>query len=202
MRKRKQLKNLVFLCNGLWENVKNEQEAEVTKHYAIRGMYFTYGFFVNILVALINVLVQPAFDKFVTNSNGTMLSSKTLPFASGLFHENVQIFNIWYLMQIPAGIVALVLVVGIDTAVVVFILHACAHFKLLQYRLLKLKQLCEMYQKEAKDTFQEIVTIVQYHQDILELVCKDLLCYIYVGINFICVYIRIFCKYFSGIRKL
>lgn len=118
----------------------NNKEAEVMRHYAVRGMYFTYGFFFNILAALINVLVQPAFEKFVFNINGTMITSKTLPFPSGLFHEDVKLFNIWYLMQVPAGIIVLILIVGIDTAVVVFILHACAHFNLLQYRILLLKQ--------------------------------------------------------------
>lgn len=144
------------------------------RHYAVRGMYFTYGFFFNILAALINVLVQPAFEKFVFNINGTMITSKTLPFPSGLFHEDVKLFNIWYLMQVPAGIIVLILIVGIDTAVVVFILHACAHFNLLQYRILLLKQSFQSDHHQVKGRKREIVTIVKYHQEILQLVLYQL----------------------------
>ncbi|XP_051157269.1 uncharacterized protein LOC127279128 isoform X4 [Leptopilina boulardi] len=169
--KRKRLRNLVFLCNSIWKSIKNdEEEAQVVKHYATRGLYFTYGFSLIVFTALVNVILQSAFDEFVIDSNGTIITSRTLPYPSGLFHENIQIFNIWYILQIPAGIFIVILIVGIDTAVVVFVLHACAYFNVLQFRLEKFKELCDKDQQninESNKIFQEIVTIVKFHQSIL-----------------------------------
>ncbi|XP_043465048.1 odorant receptor 13a-like [Leptopilina heterotoma] len=163
--KRKKLVNLVKLCNELWENIENEEEAETVKYYATIAMYLTYGFFINVFCALLALVVQPLFSEFVYDSNGTIISSKELPYAVGLFHENVNIYYIWFALQIPAGLVSIIPVIGVDTAVAFFVFHACAHFKLLQFRMFKLKQkgVCN----NSKRTFAEIVKIVKQHQRIL-----------------------------------
>ncbi|XP_043464960.1 odorant receptor 13a-like [Leptopilina heterotoma] len=172
--KRKQLKDLLSLCSNLWKSINSEEEAQVAKHYARRGVKFTYFFSLLVFTALINVLVQPMLDKFVVNLNGTIISSRVLPYPTGLIHENLKIYSIWYVLQIPAGMFIVIMIVGIDTAVVVFVLHACAYFRVLQYRLVKFKELCEKEQKKnqkkesKKKIFQEIVTIVQFHQNILQ----------------------------------
>ncbi|XP_051157261.1 odorant receptor 13a-like isoform X3 [Leptopilina boulardi] len=164
--KRRKLVSLVRLCNELWENIENEKEAQTVKYYATIAMYLTYGFFINVFCALLALAVQSLFSQFVYNSNGTMVSSKELPYSSGIFHENIQCFYIWYALQIPAGLISIIPVIGVDTAVAFFVFHACAHFKLLQYRMSKLKQL---YEKSvpSKSTFAEIVKIVKQHQRIL-----------------------------------
>lgn len=174
--KRRQLQKLVSLCSDLWKSVSSEEEAQVAKHYARRGMYFTYFFTFIVFTALINILVQSLFDDYyVVNANGTMISSRVLPYPTGLIHENIKIYSIWYVLQIPAGMFIVILIVGIDTAVVVFVLHTCAYFRVLQFRLAKFKEQCcekEPKKRELSDEtiFREIVTIVEFHQSILRLV--------------------------------
>lgn len=168
--KRKKLVNLVKLCNELWENIENEEEAQTVKYYATIAMYLTYGFFINVFCALLALVVQPLFSEFIYDSNGTIVISKELPYAVGLFHENVKNYYIWFALQIPAGLVSIIPVIGVDTAVAFFVFHACAHFKLLQFRMFKLKQNEEngVYNNSNRRTFVEIVKIVKQHQRILQ----------------------------------
>ena len=157
------------LLNSLWKNVKDEEDVSAVKHYATRAMYLTYGFSINVFCALLSLLAQPAFSKFIFDSNGTMITSRQLPYSSGLFHENIRIFNIWYLFQIPAGLVSIAPIVGVDTAVAFFVLHACAHFRLLQFRMFKFKQLKEESMgKNSRKDFDDIVKIVEQHQRVLQ----------------------------------
>lgn len=166
--KRRKLVNLVKLCNCLWDNIKDEEEARTVEYYATIAMYLTYGFFANVFCALLALVVQPLFSEFIYDSNGTMISSKELPYAVGSFHENVRNYYIWFALQIPAGLVSIIPVIGIDTAVAFFVFHACAHFKLLQFRMSKLKENNKNANNDSESTFVEIVKIVKQHQRVLQ----------------------------------
>lgn len=160
------------LCNDLWENVKEKDEAQVVKGYATIALYLTYGFTINVFFALFGLIIQPLFTQFVYDTNGTMIVSKQLPYSSGIFHENVKIFNIWYALQIPAGVMSIIPIIAIDTAIPFFVFHACAHFKLLQYQISKLKSINKEQSVEknskAHGTFEEIVGVVKQHQRLLK----------------------------------
>ncbi|XP_043472152.1 uncharacterized protein LOC122504893 [Leptopilina heterotoma] len=92
--KRRKFINLVSLCNDLWENVKDKAEGEVVKGYAKIALYLTYGFAINVFLALLGLLVQPLFAEFIYDTNGTMIVSKELPYSTGTFHEKVTTFYI------------------------------------------------------------------------------------------------------------
>lgn len=139
------------------------------KHYATIALYLSYGFSVNVFFALLALLIQPLFSAFAYDTNGTMISSKELPYSIGIFHTNVKHYYIWYALQIPAGLISIIPIIGVDTAVTFFIFHACAHFKLLQFRMLKLKRMNERnLDNNSEGTFAEIVKIVKQHQRILK----------------------------------
>ncbi|XP_051174430.1 odorant receptor 22c-like [Leptopilina boulardi] len=171
--KRRKLVNLVNLCNDLWENIKNKEEAEIVTGYASIALYLTYGFSINVFFALLALLIQPLLSEFIYNSNGTMIISKELPYSSGIFHENVQYFNIWYALQIPAGLWSIIPIIGIDTAIAFFVFHACAHFKLLQFQISKLNPINSDLKNNNNNnnlnnnTFVEIVRIIKQHQRVL-----------------------------------
>lgn len=170
--KRRKLVNLVNLCNDLWENIKNKEEAEIVTGYASIALYLTYGFSINVFFALLALLIQPLLSEFIYNSNGTMIISKELPYSSGIFHENVQYFNIWYALQIPAGLMSIIPIIGIDTAIAFFVFHACAHFKLLQFQISKLNPINSDLKNNNNNlnnnTFVEIVRIIKQHQRVLK----------------------------------
>ncbi|XP_043472151.1 odorant receptor 85b-like [Leptopilina heterotoma] len=161
---------MVNLCNDLWENVKEKEEAQAVKGYATIALYLTYGFAINVFFALIGLIIQPLFSQFVYDTNGTMIVSKQLPYSSGIFHENVRIFNIWFLLQIPAGLISIMPLIAIATAIPFFVFHACAHFKLLQYQISKLKSENSGHSVEdgkSRSTFKQIVGVVKQHQRVL-----------------------------------
>ncbi|XP_043472149.1 uncharacterized protein LOC122504890 [Leptopilina heterotoma] len=169
--KRRKIVNLVNLCNDLWENVKEKEEAQAVMGYATIALYLTYGFTINVFIALTGLMIQPLFTQFVYDANGTMIVSKQLPYSSGIFYENVRIFNIWYILQIPAGLISIIPVIAIATAIPFFVFHACAHFKLLQYQISKLKSENSGHSVEdgtSRSTFEEIVGVVKQHQRVLK----------------------------------
>ncbi|XP_043472153.1 odorant receptor 13a-like [Leptopilina heterotoma] len=166
--KRKKLVKLINHLNDLWGNVKDKEEAEVVMGYATVALYLTNGFSVNVFFALLGLLVQPLFSEFVYDTNGTIIISKQLPYSSGIHYEDVRIFNIWYMLQIPAGVISIIPIIGIDTAVAFFVFHACAHFKLLQYQISKLKPInSRNCLKNDDETFEDIVRVIKLHQQVL-----------------------------------
>nr|UEN71209.1 olfactory receptor 26 [Gregopimpla kuwanae] len=176
--KRTKLTRLTKSCSRLWESVDYDRDCETVEPYAMRGLYMTYGFALNVFACCSSFFLTPLFSRFVVDENGTVLVSKSLPYTAGIFHENIALFNVWHLLQVPIGFTSVTAIIAIDTATAFYILHACAHLRLCQtfFRRVAndfatekpLAMLDNEWPSNSDKIFKNVIRCVVHHQDVLQ----------------------------------
>ncbi|XP_043274202.1 odorant receptor 4-like [Venturia canescens] len=105
---------------------------------------------------MICFLTAPLFTSFVVAANGTVLISKSLPWSTGIFHDNVMKLYIWYTLQVPTALSAIVGIVAVNTAPLFYVMHAGIHMRLCQKNFESVTEKI-IYSKDVEETFQSVI---------------------------------------------
>ncbi|XP_016836677.1 odorant receptor 300 isoform X1 [Nasonia vitripennis] len=154
-------------------DIEDEKEQQLAEPYARRGYYLLYGFGGTVFFALLSIVIKPFGQQVQYGANGTILASKDLPYSIGIVHENQQLFNAWWIGQCFAGIIAIIAIIGIDTTLAIFVLHACGHFRILRSRFQAVAESKAKYSSSrrmsvsGRDDRRRLIDLIDKHQEII-----------------------------------
>ncbi|NP_001177714.1 odorant receptor 300 [Nasonia vitripennis] len=153
-------------------DIEDEKEQQLAEPYARRGYYLLYGFGGTVFFALLSIVIKPFGQQVQYGANGTILASKDLPYSIGIVHENQQLFNAWWIGQCFAGIIAIIAIIGIDTTLAIFVLHACGHFRILRSRFQAVAENSSSRRMSVsgRDDRRRLIDLIDKHQEIIQFV--------------------------------
>nr|QNL15018.1 olfactory receptor 74 [Aulacocentrum confusum] len=156
--KRATLERLVKMCFDQWATIDDDNTYTEISVFAQQAQFITYAFYSNVVCALMAVAVTPIATMMVMTANQSADYNRQLPYEIGFTPDRH--FKTIYGLQVLSGFISLTPIVAIDTAVVFFSLHGCAHARSCHNRF---KQLTT--NKESTTT---IVNCIEHHQKVLE----------------------------------
>ncbi|XP_043275006.1 uncharacterized protein [Venturia canescens] len=176
--KRKKHYALLKSCERLWRHVECERDLAIVEEYAEQKLQVMYIYLSCAFGIVMCFLTAPLFTSFVVAANGTVLISKSLPWSTGIFHDNVMKFYIWYALQVPATLSAIIGIAAINTAPLFYVMHAGIHMRLCQknFESVTEKTMFEKPLTRNNSTwnvmrnkfFQHVVSGIVYHSEILQ----------------------------------